>query len=319
MEEAKFIFKTSYKLILFLIVANLLIFLFSWWSPVALLAAIPLIIMVCLGKMSWAVLVTCLASLLAWFLTGNSLFTMIYLLEVGLAGLFMGILFKKNISGSKIILLSGLFSWIAVVILLGVTHFYYQIDLWQYLKTLLSDSLENSSSFYKSLGLKPEELAQYKNYNLRLLKIVEPIWPSLLFVFCFSFVYLDYVISMRILRPSAFKLKEVMNFSAWRWPDWLIWGFILSSAVLVGKEFLAAAGLPLISRIGQNGLVIFSFLYLVQGLSIISFYLRRSKVGALAKILFYFLLMIQTILWPLLIILGIMDTWINWRKFAKSH
>ncbi|MBK5255499.1 MAG: DUF2232 domain-containing protein [Vicinamibacteria bacterium] len=93
-----------------------------------------------------------------------------------------------------------------------------------------------------------------------------------------------------------------------RWPLALVAGFVLSGAMLL------APGLDLVA---WNGLVITMFLFLLQGLSVLSFGLARLFSSELMRTFF----LVASLLGPwaiFLCLLGLFDQWIDFRSRFQS-
>jgi uncharacterized protein YybS (DUF2232 family) len=153
---------------------------------------------------------------------------------------------------------------------------------------------KNLMAFLKFLGLPPKEAVQT-------VKMSQDIWPSFLLIFSSLLALVGYLTGGRILRALGVKLPAIAPFGSWRWNEWLVWGFIVALALQLFKA----------SPIALNLLVIFSFLYFIQGLSVVSFLLTQAKMWTLARIMIYLLLILQ---WPLLVIFGLSDIWVDFRK-----
>ncbi len=163
---------------------------------------------------------------------------------------------------------------------------------------------QNLLAFLKLMGMPPKEA-------VRTIKMSQEIWPSFLLIFSSLFALTGYLAGGKIMRRLGAKLPEPAPFRTWRWNEWLVWGFLAALALQLFKSQLAGMGQEWAAPLALNLLVIFSFLYLIQGLSVVSFLLSQTKMWALARIMIYLLLMMQ---WPLLVLFGLLDIWVDFRK-----
>jgi uncharacterized protein YybS (DUF2232 family) len=69
--------------------------------------------------------------------------------------------------------------------------------------------------------------------------------------------------------------------------------------------------------LGLNLLLICLFVYLLQGLSIIGFLFKTKNVHRLFRIPCYFLIFAQQYIILLVIAVGVIDLWVDFRKFIK--
>lgn len=107
-------------------------------------------------------------------------------------------------------------------------------------------------------------------------------------------------------RAGGFPKSELLQF---RWPLGLVVAFVASGALLL---------IPDAQRVGWNGLVVTLFLFLLQGLSVLSFSLR----GLFSSPLMRALLVVASLLGPwaiFLSLLGLFDQWFDFRSRFVSR
>ncbi|MDO3377041.1 YybS family protein [Geoalkalibacter halelectricus] len=96
-------------------------------------------------------------------------------------------------------------------------------------------------------------------------------------------------------------------FAQWKAPDFLVWGVIAAGFGLVLNN-------PAVKVVAANALVILLPVYFVQGLAVVTHFLRRKAVSPMLRSLAYFLIFILNPLPLLVTVMGVFDIWIDFRK-----
>ncbi|MFH1428938.1 MAG: DUF2232 domain-containing protein [Candidatus Margulisiibacteriota bacterium] len=304
----------AYRLLAGLVFASIILF----WPPMTFLAVVPLLLLSCIRGPRYAVIGTLLAALAIWLISGITLISLMYLLVVGIPALVMGTLIKKDTAAWNTIMLGTAFLMACLVLLIVILEQVGQLNFRLELQRIFHDSMDTAYKFYKNRGTSPQELSLIKRNSWQLLRMIDLIWPSLMVISVWGFVSLDYIISGKLLQRFGLTIKSLPVFSQWRCSDWLVWVFIISSGMVVGDQVLRVSAIPWLYASIVNILIIIGFAYSIQGLSVASYYFNKAKMGRLPKSLFYLLILLNRELWIVLLLFGLMDIWVNWRKINKT-
>ncbi|HSF33228.1 MAG TPA: YybS family protein [Candidatus Tectomicrobia bacterium] len=106
-------------------------------------------------------------------------------------------------------------------------------------------------------------------------------------------------------------LREV-KLAQWKAPEVCVW-------VLIASGICYFVPLPGLRMIGLNGLLLVSLVYLVQGLSIMGFYLNKASVPSVMRTLAYVFLVIQPLLLLGVAAFGLFDLWFDFRRTSKKR
>ena len=134
------------------------------------------------------------------------------------------------------------------------------------------------------------------------------LYPALSVISAMTIVALNAIALGRLVQKrsdGAFPKGELQTL---RWPLSLVVAFVASGALLL---------LPAAQQIGWNGLVVTLFLFLLQGLSVLSFALARLFPSELMRAMF----LVTSLLGPwaiLLSLLGLFDQWFDFRSRFTS-
>ena len=136
------------------------------------------------------------------------------------------------------------------------------------------------------------------------------LYPALSVISAMTIVALNAIALARLVQRSgapAFPKGELMTL---RWPLSLVVAFVASGALLL---------VPAAQQAGWNGLVVTLFLYLLQGLSVLTFVLARLFSSELMRLMF----VVTSLLGPwaiLLSLLGLFDQWFDFRsRFVSTE
>lgn len=154
------------------------------------------------------------------------------------------------------------------------------------------------------------EPAEAKAAIERLRAGIVALYPALSVISAMTIVALNAIGLARLVQRSgapAFPKGELMTL---RWPLSLVVAFVASGALLLVPEAQQA---------GWNGLVVTLFLFLLQGLSVLTFSLTRLFSSELMRLM----LVVTSLLGPwaiLLSLLGLFDQWFDFRsRFVSTE
>jgi len=122
-----------------------------------------------------------------------------------------------------------------------------------------------------------------------------------------SFIFSRWI--MTRLKEEAEDVPQMFTFSI---PFHSIWFFLAGLGIYL-LEFN-----PLLP-IALNVLIIMAGLYVIQGLAIVMYFMNRISIGMLPRILFWLIIFVTiTFSVVILLITGLIDSWINLRSFPLS-
>lgn len=125
--------------------------------------------------------------------------------------------------------------------------------------------------------------------------------------------YLNYVVSAGLLRRFHVPVSEVSPFSRWVLPPWLGLLFFLGTASTIAFAEQIDAYVPVRTAV-LNVVVATSLFALVDGLSLLAFYLKRMRIPGALIALFGFYIIASPVLSTLAQMCGALDTMMDFRK-----
>ncbi len=175
----------------------------------------------------------------------------------------------------------------------------------------LRDSIGEAAKLYSNLGLK--EMASmvtsvsdtFVHYLVRLVPGITVATSLIQAACCFGLA------RAAILRKSgAVPSSSQPSLAAWHAPDLWVWGLIATLALIMVPQEAARL-------IGLNCAIVFSVVYLVQGIAIVEHVLRKARIQAVARSLIHALILaLPTIVFVMA--LGVVDIWADFRKVRRA-
>jgi hypothetical protein len=102
-----------------------------------------------------------------------------------------------------------------------------------------------------------------------------------------------------------------LAFREWVIPEPLVFGVIAAGLLkLIAEENTWK------ETVGNNLAVFFGGLYILGGLSIVSFFLNKWRVPAVLRFISYAVLL--PIVWESFCAIGVLDVWLDFRKIKKT-
>lgn len=133
--------------------------------------------------------------------------------------------------------------------------------------------------------------------------------PAFLVINSTLVVLLNYLLSQK-LGGLAGVADRRFALSSWEAPGWLVF-------VLIGAGFMLLIPHQAVQIAGVNVLLVCGLLYFFQGLAILSFNFSHFQVPRILRWIAYFLLLMIKSLMLLVILLGLIDLWLDFRRLHR--
>lgn len=302
----------KYRQILIAIAETVGLFVSGFVIPVlgqvlVLFTPVPLII-VTLRINRAAGLATLTASCVVVGLIGGPQAAALLLVSFGLMAIGASEGMRRQWKPERTVLLGGLLP--LIVFSLGLAMYFLRIgkDPVAIAEVYLRGSVTEAAKFYTSIGLTDMSAMvsavsdSFIHYLVRLLPgIIVAITISQA-AFCYSFAR-----AAIIRRPDGATLSSQTPLSLWHAPDSWVWGLIVALALIAAPS--EASRLT-----GWNLAILYALVYLAQGAALIEHYLGKTRMHGVIRGLFIVLLLALPPAIAVVIALGIVDIWADFRK-----
>lgn len=230
---------------------------------------------------------------------------------LGSLGLILSEILRKSYSIEKTVFHSTIaFSTLCFVFLI-----YHNVKTgktpWGLIEFYISESIQANIRLYSQLDISSEQINLIKENANQIIAAIISLFPALLLISTSFITWLNIMVGKLIFQKAGMWYPNFGDLEYWKVADWMIWFVIISGGLLM-------ISVGVIKIIALNLLIISLFIYMFQGIAIISFFFKKKNVPEFLRIICYFLIFGQQFLLLLVVGLGLFDIWFNFRKLDKK-
>jgi uncharacterized protein YybS (DUF2232 family) len=175
------------------------------------------------------------------------------------------------------------------------------------LTPLESSHVEESLEGLRESGVPSEQVDAWADQLESAQAVLSVVWPAAYFIVGGMLITLNALLLRGWLLRRRPEGSEATELETLRWPLGLAVAFCaLGGAVVV----------PMLQPIAYNGLLVVAFLYALQGLSVVGYYLRRLAGPPMLRGALLVLVLINPWAPQILALVGLFDTWLDFRRWA---
>ena len=127
--------------------------------------------------------------------------------------------------------------------------------------------------------------------------------------------FLTFIVSGWVLRKSGENFPSLPPFSEWRFPRSVFWGLVAGIGFSLVGGYLSN---PYLAHAGANLQLVFGFLFIIQGLSVIDFLMKRFNFPRAIRALLIVIFFIQPILSRIAMFIGMFDILVDLRRRRRG-
>ncbi len=180
----------------------------------------------------------------------------------------------------------------------------------QSIESYIAATVMENIDAYAQLGGAPDQIELLKRHSEQMTRIFFGLFPSIVSVGTLFFVWLNIMAGKILFVKNRMWYPDFGDLSQWKLRDRYVWLVIIPGLLIL----VPLGGVKIVAL---NILIIMLFLYLLQGLSVINFYFNTKKIPTFVRIIGYFLIFAQQFVLLLVIGLGLIDVWVDFRKLQK--
>lgn len=233
-----------------------------------------------------------------------------FLFISGSLGVILSEIFRKNYSIEITIIIPVMvlmILWFSFILIQGLSL---GKQPWLLIEDYIGRNIQESIQFYAQLDIPVEQIDLAKNNIKEINHFFTNIFPALILVSASFMVWINVMAAREIFQKNRIWYPDIGDLARWKAPESLIW-------ILIANGVMLLIPIELTRIIGLNLLLICLFVYLLQGLSIMGFLFKAKNVHRLFRIPCYFLIFAQQYIILPIIVLGVIDLWVDFRKFIK--
>jgi uncharacterized protein YybS (DUF2232 family) len=230
---------------------------------------------------------------------------------MGIAGLFIAQIAAQNGSVEKIIIYPALFIIAAICFYFIYGGFALFVNPWQLVEKYIAATIQANVKLYSQLPLNVEDINFIKDNEKNIIDGITQIFPSLIIIASTLIIWTNFLLGKQILGKADITWPKFTELTRWKSPEFIIWIFIISG----GLFFVPYKDINIFSL---NIFLVTCFIYLLQGLAIVSFLFQSRKVHLFLRYIFYFFIAVQQMLMIPIVAIGLFDIWIDFRKYFQK-
>jgi uncharacterized protein YybS (DUF2232 family) len=238
---------------------------------------------------------------------------LLYTLQSGLIGFLLPFFYLQGKGTAKCVAYSVGIDFLLIIVLAVSYGLWSGVDLQGMLLKGIETSTEQAIGIYsKQEGLSPDDLAMLTSGIRQAGQLIANVFPALLLVSLGSLAALNLSVLLRFATKSLPQLPQSESYLTFRNPEALVW-------VLIAAGFSMLIPQPDLKRVALNILVVFGFIYFLQGLAVVLSFFRRVSLPSFARIIFWLVLAFQPYLVLAIAFLGVFDIWGDFRAPKQKN
>lgn len=212
------------------------------------------------------------------------------------------------------LIISTIVLFLSILVLYGFAQNIAGINIVSQMEESFKLIINTQTEIYKEMGLSDFELIKTMNLLESTYKNILVALPSIIMIISLIISYCSYYTSVVLLRKSGQGIIYIPRFSKFKLPKNIIPGIIVMYSVVI---LIYLLNLPYYQVILTNITFLVYSMIIIQGLSVIDFYMIKLNLRISIRI---FLILILAIIAPIgmfISIIGIADTIFDFRRLRR--
>ena len=291
----------------------IIIFGFNMFPIIILFYPIPFIILGVRHKTKYNIYSILASSILIGILT--DIFTgLLIFLVFGLISIIITYMINKKHRSQDILIGGAIATIVAILISIAIIGYITGISFLSQINATLSESMKLQLEILREMDLSTYELTLFKDFLTVTTDYMIILIPATIVISSVFVVYMNYWMSTAILSRLGHKTVEIPKFMHFRLPSNAIMG---SAVIIVAAILFRSMKLFYYETIFINAVVLISFVFFMQGLSVVVFLMNRKKMHKIVKAILIFLIIVNMPLSIMVSIIGLLDVVLDFRKLKK--
>ncbi len=283
-------YKDSIRTVAYIILLTAVNYFIPFLSmAVMILWPVPIVYLVQKKESSSVIGVIVIAALINGLLFGT-LMGLMTVIGFGLVGFVIGNVIKEGLSPLKTLITAVITVIISQALIFYVSSGMLNLNY----QTLLQQAIESLSSDFDQ-----QSVEQLINAQMSMIRMI---FPALLAISASITGILNYYVSAWYLRRRGLNIELYKAVSNWYFPRWFV-------SILIVLSLLFTSN-PIFLNIN----IFMFFLAFLQGFAVLMYYLSKKSSSFLLKSFMIFLIFIFPPVPIILILMGLLDMWFNFRK-----
>lgn len=287
-------YKDSIRALAYIILLTAVNYFIPFLSmAVMILWPVPIVYLIQKKESGSVILVIATAAVLNGFLFG-AFMGLVTVIGFGLVGFIIGNVIKEGLSPLKTLIIAVITVIISQALIFYVSSGMMNINF----QNLLEYAVNNLSG-----EIDQQSLEQVVTAQIGLIKII---FPVLLSISASLTGIANYYVSAWYLRRRGLNIELYKAMGEWYFPRWIVSILIVVSLILTPNPVFL------------NILIYMFFVAFLQGFAVLMYYLSTTSRSFFLKAFMIFLIFIFPPFPIILILLGLLDMWFNFRKQSNQ-
>ncbi|WAA09549.1 YybS family protein [Fervidibacillus albus] len=247
------------------------------------------------------------------FIVGN-IYTFPATFLMGLTGLVFGIGIQKRIGQFNTYILATLTFVINIILFYFLSALLFEVNYFQELIQMVEQSIDEMLVTLEAFGQEIPVDVKEQLYNFPTL--ITTILPYLLIMSSGIYVLITQAISFPILKKFGMTLPKAKPFRELSMPKQFVWYLLI---LVLFSMFVPADQGSFINTVIVNLLYITQTLFTIQGITFLFYFAHEKKMHKAIPAIVAIFVVLNPLLNPLLIILGIIDVGFELRKRISNR
>lgn len=210
---------------------------------------------------------------------------------------------------------STLVSLVSFILVLSLMKDASGVSIIHQLDEFFSQVINTQIEALKDMQMSQYEILQIEDFLESAFEYVLLIIPSLIIIFSLVTAYINYFISSIVLRRLGYGIVSIPRFSRFSLPNNVLLG---TGIMFLGAFLLRWLKLFYYETVLLNIIALASFMFFVQGLSVIDYRLIKRDKGIIFRILILLFFILVLPAGGIITFVGILDIILDFRKFKKK-
>ncbi|MGC9064662.1 MAG: DUF2232 domain-containing protein, partial [bacterium] len=236
-------------------------------------------------------------------------------MSFGFIGLIFGYMAKNNRNPNHIILLGALSFLGGVAITAIISFLVMGVNPINLFFKMYEESFPVVINIYKKMGISKEQIDLIQKTWDQLMTFIKQALPSMLFMGGIIISYINYWIAHSILNRLKISIPAPISLTLLKIPPITVSGFLIAFLLvfLGGKNPTG-----FLYHLGINLEVIFSVLFLLDGLLVVNFWMSKGNLSMAIKVIIFIFIIFQPIFSQIVTWLGLFDVLFNMRRTSQD-
>lgn len=276
----------------------------------ALVWALPIIVLVVRHGLRWGIMAVLVSGIIMALLI-EPMISLRMVLSFAPTGLMLGVAFREQWSGAKTFGSALLVSIVAKLLSLGFLFLVTSVNPLSLELEAMKGGFNQTFAIYEQMGMDPAALEKSREDIARGMEFLSMLLPLVVFIMGLFDTVLGYLVGSRVLRRLGHQVPQLPPFSEWHLPQFFLY---LLGFALVGLYWGGTREIKWLYQIAMNLNMVAMFAGIVQGLSLMSYVMKRYRVRRVLRLLFYLLVLTAGPLMQILAFTGLFDMAFDYRR-----